>query len=139
MPDYGKKLVPSESQVRKFWEWCGFSWKDKEYLGSYRDHERCTDVAQWGNGGWFIDNKLYDDEVLPPIDLNNLFEYAVPKLRHADMVYWNNIAGKKRFRAEVWNDRQYLDGLIGYVGEDDDDPALALFWAIYKVMEAEHD
>jgi hypothetical protein len=49
---------------QKFWEWCGFTRYDRW----------TTNEQGWKapNGDKFLD--------APPIDLNNLFKYAVPKL-----------------------------------------------------------
>ena len=70
---------------------------------------------------------FYDDEIsYPLIDLNNLFKYAVPKLLWWKMGYnsfgcWAEIGTKhigEGFKVEN----------MGY------NPALALFWAIWEVM-----
>ena len=88
-------MQPTEEQLKKFWEKCGF--KQHTPIG-YR--------------------YIYPDyriAPLPPIDLNNLFKYAVPKLTKPELTYVLN----------DWNIRMLLFG---------QDPALALFWALYEVL-----
>ena len=57
---------PTRELLKEFWERCGFSWSPSPY----RD-ERGYWVAPQGEAL----------RALPQIDLNNLFEYAVPKAR----------------------------------------------------------
>ena len=89
-----------------FWEQCGF--KDISYcsLGAVGQKWSGRRESIWG--------KPYDWQYLD-IDLNNLFEYAVPKLSSYQ-------------RTEVLLPWAYevIDIVV--------DPALALFWAIYKAF-----
>ena len=68
---------------------------------------------------------------LPPIDLNNLFKYAVPKLDGLTLTtYYKADYGIDGFCACV-------DSKTNTSGDHDhEDPALALFWAIYEVMKS---
>jgi len=93
---------PTKAQEKEFWERCGFKWWDT--------------AEAWCFG---------KDEVsreLPPIDLNNLFKYAVPKL-------WKklNRDGEAYKFDRIWKAiiRALLDG------EDISD---AVFWVIWEVI-----
>ncbi len=115
MPNLEKKSQPPKSEIREFWEWCGFKYED-----CYPD----------GKGNWMNvtrpDGKVECHLKLslrsfPPIDLNNLFKIAVPKL-HTKL-----------------GDKPTFDLLVGWV-EDiiyDNDPALSLFWAVYPILKEE--
>jgi hypothetical protein len=117
-------MNPTDEQVKKFWvEWCGF--EKIEYLDTSGNvcgiHYTHPLAVGGGSGGY------------PELDLKNLFKYAVPKL-------FDN--GYELFMESVMADEPWYWWLIQK--NDDElhkfnysDPALALFWAIYKVMEAE--
>ena len=99
-------MKPTKVQEREFWEWCGF----KEWV-----------IPGW----WVYPNKpSYEHNLIPPIDLNNLFKYAAPKLECVCLKTNLGIS----FIAEV----QY--GGTVYMGNFTD-PALALFWAIYEIIK----
>lgn len=61
----------SSDQIKELWLWCGFR-------DSYEE--------QGGRKGWVdpITNEYYGTE-LPPLDLNNLFKYAIPKLHERNI------------------------------------------------------
>ena len=96
-----KAKQPTQEQIKEFWEWCGFSVKCE------------NDIHYW----YDPKGKFYDMHS-PFIDLNNLFKYAVPKLK-----------GWTPARDKIL--RQWLTIFI----RDDSDPALALFWAIWEVKD----
>ncbi|KKN09105.1 hypothetical protein LCGC14_1050160, partial [marine sediment metagenome] len=73
----------------------------------------------YSQSGWYLNGKLYNYRDYPPIDLNNLFKYAVPKLV--------DIEG--RHRTTLILENWALE--VVYKG----DPALALFWAIYPILK----
>ena len=103
---------PTKAQVKEFWEGCGFK-------------------VALGRMYWYPDGG--SAKVLPPIDLNNLFKYAVPKLYSCDL-------------AKLGPPDQY-GGWFAYVrlGDrtgkaifiEDKDPVRALFWACCKVLKEE--
>lgn len=87
---------PTEQQIKEFWEWCGFSL----IAGNECDEWRFPDGQDYWN--------------LPDIDLNNLFEYAVPIV--LDKMSWT-----EWFHFMVsWAIKLY----------DKKDPAHSLFWLI---------
>ncbi len=89
---------PTGAQIKEFWEWCGLIWG----VG----------------GGWFEPiPKTYLGDSLP-IDLNNLFLYAVPKL----------LLSSDKINYYVVIREWYQILLLHQV-----DPALALFWIIWEV------
>ena len=123
---------PTEDQVKKFWEWCGFA-QLPVYRGSYS--WRCGERV----GKWMPPSENCEDlsiALLPRIDLNNLFEYAVPKLTERGINF------NLRFRHDV--EHRFLVRLYDApysclsVAEDKD-PALALFWAIWEAIEVSND
>ena len=71
-------MNPTDEQIKKFWERCGF-WQYTIWHGFMG----LTSHKEW------IDPKgdIYGDN-LPPIDLNNLFKYAVPKLKRDGYGFW---------------------------------------------------
>ena len=77
--------------------------------------------AQW----WVSPKGNYSIEP-PSIDLNSLFQYAVPKVDHYLLCNLQQQGGG-HIASVILNNKDY-EGL-------DKDPALALFWALYKVME----
>ena len=89
---------PTEEQIKKLWEWCGI--KTKVRVGDKANTHKAT--------------------ICFPIDLNNLFEYAVPKLSSKMAKY------KVMYLLKDW---------VEAITIFDKDPALALFWAIWEVME----
>jgi hypothetical protein len=102
-------MKPTEEQIKEFWEWCGF----KPYKGI------C--------GYWIPpDNKAAD--ILPELDLNNLFKYAVPKLIKELPL--------GTLTLECFNGGKWICEFTGYDGAEAEDTnlSLALFWAIWKVI-----
>ena len=99
---------PTDKQVKEFWEWCG--WKE------------------WETGSWWYLGENASDG-LPPIDLNNLFKYAVPTLQRNGYLFTlcpTRFTGK--FEVDIWR-----SGDIGITSSVDKDPAMALFWALWEV------
>ena len=97
-------MQPTAEQQREFWEY--FSRRG------------------WGEvtGRW----------IYPPINLNNLFKYAVPKVHREQ----GNVAIVSHITEEEgW----YYSAKIsaGRISAEDKDPALALFWAIWAVVTAD--
>ncbi len=62
---------PTQEQIKEFWEECGFHFQDLSELKPQYRHE--------GNRRWV--SPLGEIGGLPDLDLNNLFKYAVPKLK----------------------------------------------------------
>ncbi len=104
---------PIEARIKEFWEGYG--------VHHYPDCE-CIRVKGccWGiseetygkNGNWHF--------VLPPIDLNNLFKYAVPFLMSSG-------DGGELYKVL----KQWIKAVVCGCK----DPALALFWALWQVKE----
>lgn len=110
---------PTEEQIQIFWEWCGF----------YQDATK-----EWDGDGYYVHTGWYSPNKkeccgLPDIDLNNLFKYAVPKLSMYELNSYNNDGIHS-----AWISLE-LDGW--HKCATSQDPALALFWAIYGVIESE--
>ena len=81
MRDSEKKSYPSKSEIKEFWEWCGFSlYEDTEgeWKSCFYWHNP-PDTEEWG-ATW-----------LPPIDLNNLFKYAVSQSKMDTLWIINNL------------------------------------------------
>ncbi len=95
-----KNQQPTTKQIQWFWEQCGLH----------------KDGNSWHNANG---KQLSEEE--PPIDLNNLFEYAVPKLRE-DLF-------EDAFTRRMWG---WIELVL-----DGDDPAPALFRVIYKALGGE--
>ena len=103
---------PTEAQIKEFWEWCGFS------IGEYSDE-------------WVAPDNYTCFHGTPPIDLNNLFKFAVPKLEECGYKYEIGATTSSTQHRVAIRDRCF--SLIGRLHWNDD-PALALFWAIWEVI-----
>jgi hypothetical protein len=114
------EVEPADKQIQWFWEQCGIENRFEGDTGTWYYH--------YPDGQCDIES--------PPIDLNNLFKYAVPKLElkfqyllrsmgsdghMARVIALHPKPFTPRVKAEVWNK----------------DPALALFWAIYRAFGGE--
>jgi hypothetical protein len=119
---------PTQEEIKELWEWCGFV-----RVPCHRD---C--VPHWHYPDGKVASLL---DGLPPIDLNNLFKYAVPKLQDEG----NNVElyayEHKGYMATVYRDcfsQRGSDGFDPFLEQisqvKNDDPTLALFWAIWKVI-----
>jgi hypothetical protein len=112
---FKKMGKPTENELREFWEWCGFKFEES-YPG-----------VQWGlykvtyPDGHYTLPVHTNDEL--PIDLNNLFKYAVPKLLIAK--------GKSNLVYGLFRDWTY--DWVMYEKK----PALDLFWAIWEAIHNE--
>lgn len=113
---------PTKEQIQRFWKWCGF--KETRIDNYYDDNSRFI--------GWVYPNNLTKCTYLPEPDLNNLFKYAVPKLNIFYSVTFGKVAKSNDWAAElcvVGNGNK-----TAHIGSDSD-PALALFWAIWEVID----
>lgn len=107
---------PTEEQIREFWEWCADRWE------SFNEdkHRHYLFGEEW-----------VEDE--PPIDLNSLFKYAVPKVNELGYTVRINQVGLERIwqvSVEMIDDWHHRRGV---------DPALPLFWAIWQVKEKQYE
>lgn len=98
------KMENKSEEIKEFWEWCGV----RPTIG------RVPDI----DGTCYVSNNVY-----PDIDLNNLFKYAVIRLKDFKL---------------------YKDALGGWVSVADyehngysKDPALALYSAIQEVIKCQ--
>lgn len=105
---------PSKDEIREFWEWCGFRWDGEDFPGK----------GFWLNPNGFSycwpNEHLTSFELLPHIAPNNLFKFAVPKLK-TEFRNWKSVL------------HDWVDELTGNYEED----TLALFWTIYGVMKSQ--
>ena len=111
-------MEPTEEQIKNFWT------------------KLADEVEVFNKGGhyhfrfgyeWYRGESTSFASGIPTIDLNNLFKYAVPKVLH-----WY-IKKVSLNLATVYACVELADGKVGEAY--DNDPALALFWAIDKVRE----
>ena len=113
------ELTPE--QIEEFWECYGF------YRG-----EDITGTEVWK----YPDRK--ERVLLPPIDLNSLFRWAVPKLMNQDGYQLHLITelGEPEYfccKVHLEHDPEWMECVADV---EDNDPALALFWALWQVKEA---
>lgn len=115
--------IPTEQQVERLWKWCGFKRLPQGKAGYH--WEQCAKVMNWMPPG---STETYHSMAnLPIIDLENLFQWAVPKLPAYDGIeFWESTDG--------WVCHIVLDHAGTNETGIDKNPALALFWAIYKVF-----
>ena len=137
-------MIPTDAQVKEFWEWCGFKRKVMKLpAGSgmgqkcqscsesspMRDCDNCDDrkwadthvsyyhEERWnypGSEGKNLDRqKIYvPTHYLPPIDLNNLFKFAMTQL-----------------------DQSRYYKALSSIFLKENASALTLFWAIYEIIK----
>ncbi len=101
-----------------FWEQCGF----KQLEAGRGGYHYAATKKVWN---WLLPNETERHKsipFLPPKDLSNLWEYAVPEL-------------KKRYRNWKSVLHDWVDGLTGDYKKD----ALSLYEIIYKVFEAKDE
>ncbi len=111
--------TPTDAQIKELWEWCGF-------------RQKYPDAAYYEPSNWYM-YPNGDTDKLPSIDLNNLFQWAVPKLRK----YYTSLT--ESFLPEHYSHTiiPLLEQWIQDIEENLElDPALALFWAIWEVIHA---
>ena len=70
----------------------------------------------------------------PDIDLNNLFKYAEETLVNH---FIDTTTTEEEYRQAYYD--FLCKWLKDYIWNEPHDPALALFWAIYKVMEVKNE
>lgn len=110
-------MKPTDEQIKKFWKWCGFRIEEAPSLYTPMNEPlRYYKVLRFPDGEHNLDLQY------PLIDPNNLFKYAVPKLFTGQSKMERN--GTYLLLCKAMRD--YTDG---------QNPALALFWAIWKVIE----
>lgn len=116
----------TKEQEQELWEWCGFTRLEPGKDGYHF-------VATGKEWNWMAPGKTRRFEsvpFLPRIDLNSLFKWAVPKLANYSM-YKGLEPGVPVFGqhiAKVWSLTH------GYGEAYSEDPADALFEAIYEVI-----
>ena len=119
---------PSEEQIKKFWE--KIADEVEVFSGGKHYHFRFGDK-------WYDGDQIGFATGIPTIGLNNLFKYAVPKLQRDGFGYVLSDSQSKLPHIATFY-TGYREGAEDIAESAyDDDPALALFLAINKVMEAE--
>ena len=111
-----------QEDLIKFWTWCGFKQitHAQEYPDISTNHPES--VVRW----LFPNNDK--DYRLPGLDLNNLYEFAIPELQKEGYSV-DLTASEECFTANIWT----KDG--GLSNEVSTSPTEALFNAIMKVIE----
>ena len=111
-------MKPTDKQIKKLWGWCGI--KPLYPSGEIWIDDTRTVVANKGNEP-------------PSINLNNLFKHAAPRILRMDYDIRLYSAVNQYF-AQILQERIDLVPVAESI-YGTDDPALALFWAIYKVIK----
>ncbi len=119
---------PTEAQRKEFWEWCGFKWRKSIGLRRVLDSRGLTPIMS--QEGWYYQDKYYGCHELPPIDLNNLFKYAVPKLGCMDVISLEQGLWSIHFHDTAESEQYWVHQTRGC-----DNVALGLFWAIHSVLQ----
>ena len=110
-------MKPTKAQESEFWEWCGF----KKIIPTNKPFKF----------GWEYPSPSLDfTNLLPDIDLNNLFEFAVPKLPNTDVVSLEQGLWSIHIHDTAESKAYWVNQPKGC-----DDLALALFWAIYEIIK----
>ncbi len=113
-------MKPTKEQMKEFGKGCGLTFlRDKD-----------------GTLTWYDSEENFVDFGYPDIDLNNLFKYAVPKVDYArlDMIFPPYPKGLGDWSAlYAWRATTKQGKNIADIC--DQDPTLALFWAIWSVIK----
>jgi hypothetical protein len=118
-------MPPTKEEIKEFWEWCGF----EKII--YLDTSNKPCASHWVHpmalGGGCSE--------LPEINLNNLFKYAVPKM--ASIQQFQSAEINIRYQGNWWVKLipKSLMGCDYDENTNNDNLALALFWAIQKVFK----
>ena len=112
---------PTENEIRKLWEWCGI----KETTEYREVHCKGDDLSGTYHFWRLPDGKELSRQL--SIDLKNLFKWAVPKLTNEGLDVELCTSSIKGFTATVYNEECFKQS-------GDDNPDLALFWAIFKTI-----
>lgn len=128
---------PTDEQLKKFWEWCGFT--HIEYLRCSCHPDQKFHYWHDPKGQFFAD--------IPALDLNNLFKYAVPKLQELGWMariqfspLRDNDTGKQLYDWTGYASLFYVKSDKTLASKHDtkeainNKPELALFWAIWEVI-----
>lgn len=122
-------MRPTEEQTRKLWLRCGLTCvkDDKSHTG---------ETWSYGDG--------YQYSIPPALDLISLYKWPVPKLQNKGHLVELLAVEHKGFRATVYAEcfsqcgSEGCDPYLNPISEHaDNDPVLALFWAVLKVVEKE--
>jgi len=113
---------PTKEQIEEFWLWCGWQLVPSGGVASPKQ---------------LALNRPFIAGDFPKIDLNNLFEYAVPMLGFVSLrlhfkPYGTHMIPSGFWEAIVEDNPKDKIATMQYV-ERHKNPALALFWAIEKV------
>jgi hypothetical protein len=95
-----------QERVQKIWEWAGFKWNNR--------------IELWDDP---IDGLI--SSILPPLTLDNLFKYVMPKLKAVSLL-WDG----RTYDIAVVNNGEESGAFVNL------DPAEALAEAIEKVINA---
>ena len=119
---------PTDKQIKKLWEWCGF--KHGVPFPELAKRKDIPHPERFLKEQWYIHKGFANTEYPycgsePIVDLNNLFKYAVPKVRYFSMFY----DSKLKFLVSVDGGEE-----TGVATAEGNDPALALFWSIQEVI-----
>ena len=106
-------MKPTDEQVKEFWEGLGF-FKITANMLRKKPMSEFEEMA-WHNPDGSARHSL------PPIDLNNLFRFAVTKLQ--------NTMAKVEFDGFI---QRWVNNFWGLLPIQD--PALALFWVLYPII-----
>ena len=101
---------PTQEQIKEFWG---------RIADKYETFGDDTHRHYMFNGEWYEGSGVPTGSGNPPIDLNNLFKYAVPKIKEKGILVLVNML---------------VEWLMDYIYRGKD-PALALFWAIWRVVK----
>lgn len=125
---------PTDKQVIEFWEWCGqIGEKEITVSSPLLSGTYVTRVEKYFKLWDALICQLSTDDWIRTLDLNNLFKYAVPKLTEFySSINVDHTNSLTRYIITIW------DEFCGQVyTKSGDDPALALFWAIWEVIHKE--
>jgi len=122
------KERPTKEQVARLWKWCGFIVKPDEQYPTWEELFAPT-------GERIMGSKKITPDLFPEIDLNNLFKWAAPKLEPIQIHFKRQTAYPEHIgEINCWfyyQEKQYA----GWGTT----PTLALFWAIYDLIEFKSD
>jgi len=126
---------PTREQVKEFWEWCGLKWfwnhNPECHCGEVDNDDSMRSWHYKEKGEWKLATRFWHEQMA--IDLNNLFKYAVPKIRR----YLNAQSEIDGIDTVKYPFHDFLKRWAYAIAIKDEDPATALFWALWEVIHLE--
>ena len=124
---------PTGEQIRRLWEWCDcLEIKQFPTTHPMTGNHILVDAYVWKPTGSRLGQQIGVSD-FPPPDLNNLFQWVVPKLQGKGYMVELYSCEQSGYKVAIYHITGQVDIPVTIVKLND--PALALFWAIWQIVE----